>query len=246
MSVNYNFLATVLFGKMLLTKRGFHFILTLDRNQNWNFFEAMKNFDEFAPGTKLHFNSEWDFEAWCDEDIRVEYLDGEATILPTESVAHESFLPWLGAIMMLYADYHDLGKVYGSNAQLRLRPECRRVADLSFVSKQRLNFVKKFYFDGAPDLVVEIVSSESSYRDWQEKYFAYEAAGVREYWIVDLITNQSRFYYRGTGGRFVMISEKDGRLYSHCLPELWFKSEWFFQHPEPSTLDVLRENGVIE
>ncbi|NJN25003.1 MAG: Uma2 family endonuclease [Cyclobacteriaceae bacterium] len=37
---------------------------------------------------------------------------------------------------------------------------------------------------GAPDLVVEIISPSSADKDLHEKYDQYEAAGVREYWVV--------------------------------------------------------------
>ena len=37
---------------------------------------------------------------------------------------------------------------------------------------------------GAPDLVVEVSSPATRKRDLNEKYYLYEAAGVREYWVV--------------------------------------------------------------
>ncbi|MDR0864424.1 MAG: Uma2 family endonuclease [Candidatus Symbiothrix sp.] len=37
---------------------------------------------------------------------------------------------------------------------------------------------------GAPDLIVEIQSPSTAKRDLNEKFFLYEAAGVREYWVV--------------------------------------------------------------
>ena len=37
---------------------------------------------------------------------------------------------------------------------------------------------------GAPDLVVEILSPSTARRDKNEKFFAYEKYGVKEYWIV--------------------------------------------------------------
>ena len=38
---------------------------------------------------------------------------------------------------------------------------------------------------GAPDLIVEILSPSSSTRDWRNKRELYASHGVREYWIVD-------------------------------------------------------------
>ena len=37
---------------------------------------------------------------------------------------------------------------------------------------------------GAPDLIVEVISPSTAKRDLNEKFNLYEAAGVREYWVV--------------------------------------------------------------
>ncbi|AYW36198.1 Uma2 family endonuclease [Capnocytophaga canimorsus] len=38
---------------------------------------------------------------------------------------------------------------------------------------------------GAPDLVVEILSSSNSKKEMKEKFQLYEESGVKEYWIID-------------------------------------------------------------
>lgn len=38
---------------------------------------------------------------------------------------------------------------------------------------------------GAPDLIIEILSPYTAERDFKDKYFLYQQAGVREYWIID-------------------------------------------------------------
>lgn len=38
---------------------------------------------------------------------------------------------------------------------------------------------------GAPDWIIEIVSSSSRSMDYNKKLFKYRTAGLREYWIVD-------------------------------------------------------------
>ena len=55
--------------------------------------------------------------------------------------------------------------------------------------------------EGAPDLVVEILSPSTGGRDWSIKRWAYEAAGVPEYLIVDP-DEQLGVLLRLEGGRF--------------------------------------------
>ncbi|MBD5495076.1 MAG: Uma2 family endonuclease [Lachnospiraceae bacterium] len=47
---------------------------------------------------------------------------------------------------------------------------------------------------GAPDWIVEVVSSSSRPMDYNKKLFKYRTAGVREYWIVDPMKQQITVY----------------------------------------------------
>ena len=52
---------------------------------------------------------------------------------------------------------------------------------------------------GAPDLVVEVLSPSSITRDKGVKKDAYERAGVKEYWIVDPISQSIEVYHLREG-----------------------------------------------
>lgn len=43
------------------------------------------------------------------------------------------------------------------------------------------------YWEGAPDLVIEVLSPSTSLRDKRDKFSLYEERGVREYWVVEPI-----------------------------------------------------------
>ena len=47
---------------------------------------------------------------------------------------------------------------------------------------------------GAPDWIIEIVSPSSRAMDYNKKLFKYRTAGVREYWIVDLMKQLIMIY----------------------------------------------------
>ena len=59
------------------------------------------------------------------------------------------------------------------------------VPDLLFVSRDRLGVVTDRGVEGAPDLIVEIISSGTARRDRAEKAQLYARSGVRHYWLVD-------------------------------------------------------------
>lgn len=64
---------------------------------------------------------------------------------------------------------------------------------------------------GAPDLVIEILSPSTSYKDQSHKLFLYEEHGIREYWIINptaqtlnvYLLDNNKFaqpvYFRDTG-----------------------------------------------
>jgi Uma2 family endonuclease len=57
--------------------------------------------------------------------------------------------------------------------------------DVLFISNERLGIVKEEAIEGPPDLVVEVLSPSTFYKDLRKKMAAYAQFGVLEYWIVD-------------------------------------------------------------
>lgn len=55
---------------------------------------------------------------------------------------------------------------------------------------------------GAPDLIVEVLSPATSRRDRKEKFFCYEHAGVKEYWLVDPLANTVTVFKLGDDKRY--------------------------------------------
>jgi Uma2 family endonuclease len=77
---------------------------------------------------------------------------------------------------------------------------------------------------GAPDLVVEILSPGNSRRDMKDKFEVYEMAGVREYWIFHPIDSFVLTYLLNEEGKFVGLPavHSPDTLISHIFPELSF------------------------
>ena len=56
--------------------------------------------------------------------------------------------------------------------------------DILYISRERFSIVTETCIDGAPDLIVEVLSSSTAYYDLIEKKDNYARFGVKEYWIV--------------------------------------------------------------
>ena len=63
--------------------------------------------------------------------------------------------------------------------------------------------IKRTYIDGAPDLVVEVLSPGTAKNDRGYKKSVYESSGVPEYWIVDPLHKFIEVYLL-QGGRYVL------------------------------------------
>ncbi|MGQ9625707.1 MAG: Uma2 family endonuclease [Anaerolineae bacterium] len=194
---------------------------------------------------ELYFATEEEFEAWCDEDVKAEYVDGKVIVHSPASTRHVDMVLFLASLLKFFVAKHDLGTVLGPEAQVRLRPGLRRVPDLLFVAKERTDIIRETFLEGPPDLIIEIVSPDSIARDWREKYWEYEQAGVSEYWVIDPQARRMDVYCLEETGRYKAMTAEAGVYRSRVVSGFWLRSGWLWQEPLPNVLEVVGELGVI-
>ena len=200
---------------------------------------------EPAVASHPRYMTEAEFDAWAGEDTRAEWVRGEAIVHMPSTPAHNLLEVWLLKLISFFVERHALGLVFGSEVEIRV-PGVRRLPDVCFVARERAQIVQPTRIEGAPDLIIEIVSPDSVARDWRDKYLDYEAMGVREYWVVDLDYRQLRAYALGADGRYGPIAERDGKVYSRVLQGFWIRPSDMWQEPLPDTLPLLQELGVMQ
>ena len=149
-----------------------------------------------------------------------EWIEGVVIKMPG-SLKHNKLIYYLYQFFRAYFDLRPLGGVVGQPFVMRLPafPNRRREPDLMIVLKTNPHELKDTYLDGAADICIEVVSEESIERDHGDKFHEYEVGGVPEYWILDPLHDESRFYRLKDHGRYVRQSEDaDGNYRTAVLP----------------------------
>ena len=116
------------------------------------------------------------------EKSRTELIDGKVTAMsPRPLINHNRVLY---NIYRVFGNYLS-GKPcqpFGDGVDLYLTKKDHFVPDFMIVCNK--DKIKPTHVEGAPDLVVEVLSPSTARRDREYKKNAYERYGVREYWIV--------------------------------------------------------------
>jgi Uma2 family endonuclease len=197
-----------------------------------------------APAGKMTYE---EFLAWVDEDTWAEWVNGVVVVLTPASNRHQMLLGFLLSLFQHFVEVHQLGRVLCAPFQMKLGPDMPgREPDILFIARERLDRLQNAYFDGPADLVVEIISRDSRSRDRGEKFYEYEQAGVREYWLLDHQRRQAEFYQLGPDGIYHTVPiDARGMYHSAVLEGLWLKEAWLWQEPLPPLMSILREWGFV-
>jgi Uma2 family endonuclease len=114
-----------------------------------------------------------------------------------------------------------------------------REPDMQLILNANLDNLMPTYMNGAADIVIEVVSPESQQHDYAEKLYEYEKAGVREYWIIDPLKKEARFYRLNEKQAFV-LQDVENDYQTDLLPKLILHVPIFWQDPMPGPAAVVR------
>lgn len=163
-----------------------------------------------------------DFLLFPDDGQRHELIGGKHFVTPSPSTMHQRFLRNLGFILHQFVSEKNLGEVFFAPLDVILSPHDVVEPDLIFISNERMERLTEKNVQGAPDLVVEVISESSRRLDKKTKKALYERFDVIEYWLADPELGIFEIYRRNEANKLVKAAEFEdtGKVTSPLLPGL--------------------------
>ena len=124
-----------------------------------------------------------------------------------------------------------MGVVVTAPFEVHLAESTRPVQpDVLFIKQDRLPAPGTQIYEGAPDLIVEVISPSSIRLDRTVKFDAYERYGVMEYWLVDPKARLIEVY-TWARGEYALFGQYTGDdiVMSKLLDGLQIKASLLFQ-----------------
>ena len=127
-----------------------------------------------------------DYAAMPDDGRRFELYEGELILMaPAPRPRHQLVIGNLHLLMAEHVRRRGLGKVFLSPIDVILSRITVLQPDLVYLATARLGLVTDRAIEGAPTLVVEVLSPSTDAKDRGAKQALYLRYGVPYYWIVD-------------------------------------------------------------
>ncbi|MSU49935.1 MAG: Uma2 family endonuclease [Opitutus sp.] len=154
---------------------------------------------------------------WTDEELMAlpkdghkhELINGEIIMSPT-GYRHEDIAAAMLMAMRLHVRQHKLGSVCGSSLGCWMSSGNLLSPDVSFIHKTRIprgqDAVRR-YFQGAPDLVVEILSPWDRTIRTHDKLVEYFDSGAQLAWVIDPEAKSAQVYRGAEAGRLLRVTD---------------------------------------
>lgn len=128
-----------------------------------------------------------DYALLPDDGIRYEVIRGELYMSAAPRPLHQRVITRLAFFLEGFLEESALGTAYVAPIDVILPGKLGDPVqpDILFVRQERMAIVGETRIEGAPDLVIEVLSPSNPAHDRSLKYELYAEAGVPEYWIID-------------------------------------------------------------
>ena len=135
------------------------------------------------PTTRITAESYFQLNDYQQHDL-IQLINGEVVIGMPPIPKHQRIVREILVMLTLLARKIG-GEAYDSPIELYLDENNVYEPDVLYMSPNSKCKVKAKRLEGAPELVVEVLSPSTARYDKREKFEGYEKHGVQEYWIVD-------------------------------------------------------------
>ena len=124
-----------------------------------------------------------------DNGTRYELVKGVLQKMPPAGFEHGIRAAEIGSKLNVYVKTHKLGYVCGAETGFKIaqNPDTVRAPDAAFVSQASIERqgIVSGYWEGAPDLAVEVISPGDTYAEVAEKVEEWLTAGCRMVWGIN-------------------------------------------------------------
>jgi Uma2 family endonuclease len=136
--------------------------------------------------TQTHLMTAEELGNLPDEPLRHELIKGELLTMPLPKYEHTRVAANLTWLLMQHAKTNRLGDVYPEGGyKLESDPDTVLGPDVSFVAHNRVALSPEGYFDGPPDLAVEVLSPGDRRGKVEHKLSLWLEFGTRSVWLVN-------------------------------------------------------------
>lgn len=170
--------------------------------------------------TQLLEKKKWTYEDYArlDDDYRYEVIEGELVMAPSPLTKHQRISGRLENLLRNFVEKKSLGEVFDAPFDVIFSPHNVFQPDILFISNENMEILTEKNVQGAPELIVEILSPGTAVYDLGLKKEVYERAGVKELWIIDPETDSALVYQNGKKGfEITGQAKKEGTLKSSVL-----------------------------
>jgi Uma2 family endonuclease len=183
------------------------------------------------------------FEDWLRDyaDTFTELENGVVITMSPLRLVHSNLSQFFIMYFNAYLSQRPIGVVQASPFAMKTGEKSGREPDIMVILHEKFIHLTETFMGSGADLCIEIVSPESVARDYGTKLGEYEAAGVREYIIIDPQRKAATFYQRTDEGLFKPASEDpDGNYAFVTLPGLKLPIALLWRDPLPNFVEIAR------
>jgi Uma2 family endonuclease len=163
-----------------------------------------------------------DFLRLPDDGNRYEIIDGELFVNPSPVPQHQRLVRKIVGRFDRYFEEHGGGEVFPAPLDVKFDNVNVVEPDVLVIRTDRASIVGPKNVQGAPNLVVEVLSDGTRRLDEIKKKKLYDQGGVDEYWIVDGELELVKIYRR-TAAAFERVAEisteEGGTITTPLFPE---------------------------